>query len=159
MNDVSFFSWRNFLFAAALALASSAPAAEPTPEQIQFFESKIRPLLAGRCYKCHSHEATKLKGGLSLEFRESVLKGGDTGPALIPGHPETSLLLKAVRYQDEDLKMPPKGEKLSDAEIADLVAGDARTSAVVSLGAQAKTPDDRGVVAEAFADYMEGICR
>ena len=87
------------------------PAAEPTKAEMEFFEGKIRPILANNCYKCHSHEATKLKGGLSLEYRETVLKGGDTGPAIVPGDPEKSLLIKAVRYTDPDLQMPPKGEK------------------------------------------------
>ncbi|MDB6124456.1 MAG: hypothetical protein JWQ71_3449 [Pedosphaera sp.] len=96
-------------------------AAEPTKAQLDFFEAKIRPIFVNNCYKCHSHESTKLKGGLSLEFRDTVLKGGDTGPALVAGDPEKSLLIKAVRYTDPDLQMPPKGEKLSDAQIADLV--------------------------------------
>jgi mono/diheme cytochrome c family protein len=97
------------------------PAAEPTKAETEFFEGKIRPILANNCYKCHSHESTKLKGGLSLEYRETVLKGGETGPAIVPGDPEKSLLIKAVRYIDPDLQMPPKGEKLSDAQITDLV--------------------------------------
>ena len=72
-------------------------------------------MLANNCYKCHSAEAEKVKGGLLLDTREALLKGGDTGPAIVPGDPEKSLLIKAVRYTDPDLQMPPKGEKLSDA--------------------------------------------
>ena len=106
----------------SIGMALPISAAEPTPAQTEFFENKIRPLFAGKCYKCHSHESAKLKGGLSLEFRDSILKGGESGPALVPGHPETSLLIKAVSYQDENLQMPPKGEKLSANEIADLEA-------------------------------------
>jgi len=59
---------------------------------------------------------------LSLETKQGWLTGGDTGPAIVPGDPDKSLLIQAVRYLDEDLQMPPKGEKLSDDKIADLVA-------------------------------------
>ena len=102
-------------------LALSATAEQLTQTQTEFFENKIRPLLADQCYKCHSSQAPKLKGGLSLENREGWVKGGDTGPAIVPGNPDASLLIKAVRYTDEDLQMPPKGHKLSDDQIADLV--------------------------------------
>jgi len=88
----------------------------------EFFESKIRPILAKECYQCHSSQAVKLKGGLSLEYHETMLRGGNTGPAIVPGDPEKSLLIKAVRYTDPDLQMPPRGKRLSDAQIADLVA-------------------------------------
>src|SRR5436190_15632590 len=71
----------------------------------EFFESKIRPVLADHCYNCHSEKAEKLKGGLYLDSREGILKGGDTGPALVPGDPEKSLLIKAIRYTDENLQM------------------------------------------------------
>src|SRR5258705_7985508 len=86
-----------------------AAAAEPTKTELDFFENKIRPVLANNCYKCHSHEATKLKGGLSVEFRDTLLKDGETGPAIVPGDPEKSLLIKAVRYTDPYLQMPPNG--------------------------------------------------
>src|SRR5580693_7948383 len=95
-------------------------AADPSPAQLQFFENKVRPILVNNCYKCHSRQAEKLKGNLSVEFRESLLKGGETGPAVVPGKPEDSLLIKAVRYTDPDLQMPPKDQKLSDQQIADL---------------------------------------
>src|SRR2546429_403966 len=95
-------------------------AAEPTPAQLQFFENRIRPVLSENCYKCHSAQAEKVKGRLLLDSREGVLKGGDTGPAIVPGDPESSLLIKAVRYTDPDLQMPPKNKKLSDEQIASL---------------------------------------
>jgi hypothetical protein len=82
----------------------------------------VRPVLANNCYKCHSVQSDKVKGGLLLDSREGLLKGGDTGPAIVPGDPEHSLLIKAVRYSDPDLQMPPKGNQLPDAAIADLVA-------------------------------------
>jgi cytochrome c553 len=108
--------------ASLFAVASDGHAAEPNATELQFFESKIRPILVDNCYKCHSHEATKLKGGLSVEYKESLLKGGSTGAAIVPGDPENSLLIKAVRYTDADLQMPPDDKKLSDQQIADLVA-------------------------------------
>jgi hypothetical protein len=98
----------------------SLAAAEPNPSQVQFFESKIRPILANKCYGCHSTAEGKSKGGLLLDTAEATLKGGNTGPGVIPGDPDKSLLIQAVRYTDPDLQMPPKNKKLSDAEIADL---------------------------------------
>jgi len=89
---------------------------------IEFFEKKIRPVLADHCYQCHSAKAEKVKGGLLLDTREAILKGGDTGPAIAPGDAEKSLLIKAVRYTDENLQMPPKDKKLSVEQIADLEA-------------------------------------
>ena len=106
------------LFAAALA----ASAQEITKEQAEFFEAKIRPVLADTCYRCHSADAGKSKGGLTLDSRDAMLKGGDTGPAVAPRDPANSLLLKAVNYGDPDLQMPPSsaGGKLNDTQIADL---------------------------------------
>src|SRR5215210_4354780 len=95
-----------------------ARAAEPTAEGLEFFEKKIRPVMVARCYECHSATAKKVKGKLKLDTREDFEKGGDTGPAVVPGDPEKSLLIKAVRYKDEDLAMPPK-EKLPDDQIKD----------------------------------------
>src|SRR4051812_9698093 len=91
------------------------------PAQLEFFEQKIRPIFVDNCYECHSLQSKKVKGGLLLDTREGVLKGGDTGPAIVPGDPEKSLLIKAVRYTDPDLQMPPKKKKLSDEKIAYLV--------------------------------------
>jgi len=90
-------------------------AAQPTAQQGEFFEKQIRPILAERCYECHSAEK-KQKGGLSLDTREATLKGGDTGPALVAGDPEKSLLIEAVRYKNHDLQMPPK-KRLTDGEV------------------------------------------
>src|SRR5437762_10244861 len=79
------------------AVAASGPlvarAADFTPEQLDFFEKRIRPTLVTSCHKCHSASAEKLKGGLRLDSREAVLKGGDTRAAVLPGEPERSLLL------------------------------------------------------------------
>ena len=87
-----------------------------TPAQEQFFESHVRPVLANRCYSCHSSAQS---GGLRLDSRDAALKGGKSGPALVPGKPEDSLLIKATSYQHERLRMPP-AEKLEDSEISDL---------------------------------------
>ena len=103
-------------------LTASATAAEPTKAQLDFFEAKIRPILADNCYKCHSAEQGKSKGDLTLDTREGWSKGGKTGPAIVPGYADKSRLIQAVRYTDADLQMPPKGEKLSDQQIADLTA-------------------------------------
>jgi cytochrome c553 len=105
-----------------LATAGAAVAEEITKEQTEFFEAKIRPVLADTCYRCHSADAGKNKGGLTLDSRDAILKGGDTGPAVAPGDPAKSLLIKAVTYVDPDLQMPPSstGGKLSDAQIANL---------------------------------------
>jgi hypothetical protein len=102
-----------------LTTFSSAVAADLTPSQSEFFESKIRPLLADNCYKCHSAQSEKVKGGLLLDSRDGILNGGDSGPAIVPGDPEKSLLIKAVRYTDSDLQMPKKA-KLADDQIAAL---------------------------------------
>ena len=91
----------------------------PTPEQVAFFESKIRPVLVEECSKCHSAKAEKIKGGLMLDSRAAVVKGGDSGPAIAPGDPDASLLIQAVRHLDQDLAMPPK-KKLPPEQIAAL---------------------------------------
>jgi cytochrome c553 len=107
---------------AACLLAMAVRADVPATAGTDFFENKIRPILVNNCYSCHSSQAPKLKGGLSLEYRESILRGGENGPALVPGNPDKSLLIKAVRYGDADLQMPPRGKKLTEEQIADLVA-------------------------------------
>ncbi len=98
------------------SLSTSSP--NPTPEAIEFFEKKVRPVLAEQCFGCHSEQ--KPQGGLNLRTRAALLQGGALGPALVPGDPEKSLLIRAVRYHDH-LKMPPKG-KLPETQIRDLEA-------------------------------------
>jgi hypothetical protein len=87
------------------------------PEGIELFETSIRPILAERCYECHGARAEKPKGGLVLGTREGMIKGGDSGPAIVPGDPDSSLLIQAIRYTDEALRMPPKG-RLAPNEVA-----------------------------------------
>ncbi len=106
-----------------LAVGSTAFAAveaQLTKEQTEFFESKVRPVFSTHCYKCHSLEENKAKGDLTLDTKPGWEKGGEGGPAIVPGQPEKSLLITAIGYKDADLQMPPKGEKLSDADIATL---------------------------------------
>ncbi len=129
---------------AALTLfAPSAHAATPTPADLDFFESKIRPILIDSCYKCHNAAEGKTKGSLALDTREGLLKGGATGPGLLAGDPDKSLLIQAIRYTDEDLQMPPlkdgEGGKLPPEKIALLEewvrrgAPDPRTGPVVAI--------------------------
>ncbi len=87
-------------------------------DEIAFFESKIRPALVKYCYECHSVESGKSKGGLRVDTQNALLQGGDTGPAIVPGDVEGSLFVTAIRYEDEDFEMPPKG-KLPAEVIAD----------------------------------------
>ncbi len=109
-----FVAW--FLGSCVLVMGGAA-----TPEQVEFFERRIRPVLTDQCYSCHSHSGEKLKANLFLDSREDALKGGDTGPAMIAGQPEKSLLIEAIRYGNPDLQMPPK-KRLSPEQVADLTA-------------------------------------
>ena len=90
-----------------------------TTEKIEFFESRIRPILAQECYECHSEE-TKDKGGLYLDTRAGWEVGGDSGESVIvPGKPEESLLLKSIAHDIDDLQMPKAGAKLEESVLAD----------------------------------------
>ncbi|MEW5978425.1 MAG: PSD1 and planctomycete cytochrome C domain-containing protein [Acidobacteriota bacterium] len=100
-----------------MALGSAEVVAFSQSDSGDFFETRIRPLLADNCYACHTGSAL---GGLRVDTRESLLKGGKSGPAIVPGNPDDSLLVRAVRQTDSDLKMPLNG-KLADREIDDLV--------------------------------------
>jgi hypothetical protein len=123
-----------FFPAVVLAMNNVALAVDPT----DFFEAKIRPLLVERCEECHG--AKKQKGGLRLDSKAGWQTGGDTGAALKPGDPEASLLIKAVRYGDKDLQMPPK-RQLAPEEVAALEqwiklgAPDPRAEAKTALAA------------------------
>ena len=102
------------LFSSPL-IASGQPAARD-PAGVQFFEQKIRPVLVQHCYSCHSTASKKARGGLRVDTRAGLLTGGDSGPALVAGKPEASLILKALRH--DEVAMPPK-EKLPDAVVND----------------------------------------
>src|SRR4051794_20944706 len=112
---------RPLLLVCLPGLAAVAFAGEPSAVGNEFFESKIRPVLVERCYSCHSADSEKLKGGLRLDSREGVLKGGDNGPVIVAGDPEKSSLIRAIRFKDDELLMPPK-KKLPPEQIADFEA-------------------------------------
>jgi cytochrome c553 len=135
---------------AAPALAQPARgtgfADKPTPEQLAFFEKKIRPVLVEHCYKCHSAEAEKVRGELTLDTRAGVRTGGAGGAVVVPGSPDRSPLIKALRSTDPGTAMPPKG-KLPDHVVADFEAW-------VKMGA----PDPRdGTAAAAGNKYVVDI--
>ncbi len=114
---------RGFPLLAALALGGGLPsglrAGFSSPEEgRRFFEERIRPVLAKKCYSCHSAESEKLKGSLQVDHLEHLLAGGDTGPTLVVGKPAESLLVEAIAYDNPDLRMPPK-ERLSLAVVED----------------------------------------
>jgi len=102
----------------SLTIGANDPAVAPTAEQLRFFETSVRPVLAEHCLQCHGPE--KQWANLRLDARDALLKGGDTGPAIVAGKPDESRLMRAVRQVDDDLKMPPEGPKLTDRQIADL---------------------------------------
>lgn len=106
------------LMCAVLTAEKPAVAHILTAEQIRFFEAKIRPLLVEHCLKCHGEK--KQWAGLRLDSRAALLKGGDSGAAIVPGKPEKSLLIRAIRQVDDDLKMSMDG-KLTKRQIAALV--------------------------------------
>ncbi|MEM0969389.1 MAG: c-type cytochrome domain-containing protein, partial [Verrucomicrobiota bacterium] len=91
-----------------IILAFLAGALQAAGDGSAFFESNIRPILVERCYDCHSEMAGERKGGLLLDRRTGWMEGGDTDKAVVPGQPESSLLIAAIRYGDKDLQMPPK---------------------------------------------------
>lgn len=99
--------------------AQGAEPASPSAEDLEFFEKRVRPVLIEHCYACHSGEAGKQKGGLRLDSRDAILRGGDIGPAATPSQPDKSLIIEAIGYQSESIQMPPAG-KIPDAQVAAL---------------------------------------
>jgi hypothetical protein len=137
----------------ATAKRASAPF---TAEQVRFFEEKVRPILVSRCFKCHGGSG-KVKGGLRLDSREAILKGGELGPAVDDGHTEQSLLLQAIRY--EELEMPPGG-KLPAGEqailarwVKDDLPWSAQPAAAMAAPALALTPTGSAAAAVAGARH------
>jgi len=124
-------------------------AAQPGAPAIKFFEQRIRPLFIERCHKCHSEK--KQRGELRLDSLRALLSGGESGPSIVPGAPEKSLLIQAVQYREE-LKMPPK-KRLSDREIADLAAW-------VKMGAPwPGATDEKAPAVKAAGSAYEAILR
>ena len=99
------------------APAAATPGDAPLASGDAFFNERVLPILSQRCFKCHGPEAPKVKSGLRMSGRQALLVGGDSGPAIVPGDADASLLIRAVRYTDEDLKMPPKDQRLPAAEV------------------------------------------
>src|SRR4051812_28913546 len=108
---------RTFLLAVAVVCiqAYAIHAAGDDPKGIDFFEKNIRPVFVAKCYQCHSASSKELKGELRLDTREGVRKGGESGQVVVPGKPDESLLIRALRHE-EGMEMPPK-DKLPDSVI------------------------------------------
>ena len=110
--------WCSRWLLAVVGICLLTPATFSQENGVEFFEKKIRPALVEHCYKCHSKKAGKERGGLLLDSRDSMRRGGDTGPAIVPGKPADSLLLQAIKHTSAKLKMPRDG-KLPPTVIAD----------------------------------------
>jgi len=137
--------WAFILLFRVGAIAFGGQSATITPDQLEFFEKKIRPVLVEHCYDCHSEERGKNKGELTLDTRDGIRAGGDRGPAVVPGKPDDSVLINAIR-QAGQLHMPPdsRGGMLPDDVIADFEkwvkdgAADPRDSAKIVSARPAK---------------------
>ena len=123
----------------------------PGAADLEFFEKKVRPVLVERCYECHGEE--KQKGGLRLDSREGMLKGGDTGPAIVPGKPAESLLIKGISYQDPDFQMPPKNP-LSEAEVETLRVWIARGAPDPRVGPITAAKEKQEIPGKDFWSYQ-----
>ena len=132
-----------------LLLPGLAWADKPSPEGIEFFENRIRPILAQDCYECH-RTGGKNKGGLALDFRGAMEEGGDSEDLFDFDHPEKSYLIKILRHQEEDMEMPKDGAKLDDQVIADFVKW-------IAMGApdpRDKPPSDEEVAEDSSWDQV-----
>ncbi len=150
MNSLSNQKPIAFLIAATILLSAIAPLAlsqerdDVSSEELNFFESKIRPVLIKECYGCHSAKTGAIKGGLMVDTKEALLMGGDGGPAIVPGELDESLLWSAINH--EDYNMPP-GKMMSDKVIADfkkwieMGAPDPRVMKVTEVKSEI-TPED-----------------
>ena len=110
----------SFAFLAILNVSLSMSASDLDPESLEYFESKIRPLLAENCYKCHSVDSERIKGGFLIDSKPGILKGGESGPAIIPGDAKNSRLIQMVERHPDFEAMPPKSS-LSQSEINSLI--------------------------------------
>ena len=111
-----------WIVAIGWVIGRPAIAAGTDPAGVEFFESRIRPILVDNCYSCHSAQAPKLKANLRLDLKDGFFKGGESGePTIVPGKPDDSMLITAVHHEEDGLKMPPK-KRLADQQIKDLEA-------------------------------------
>ncbi|MEY4272067.1 MAG: hypothetical protein RL250_933, partial [Verrucomicrobiota bacterium] len=99
--------------------AARLAAADLKPADVEFFESRIRPVLVAECYECH--DAKKQKGDLRLDYRDGLLKGGEEGAAIVPGDARKSFLIQSMDHSHETLQMPKKRPKLDAKIVADFV--------------------------------------
>src|ERR1700677_2028454 len=129
-----------------LGLPSLLLAGGTDPKGIEFFETKIRPVLSKHCYECHSAQARKVKAGLLLDSKAGMLQGGDSGPVLVPGKAQQSLIIKVLTH-DGPTKMPSRTTKLPEETLADFVKW-------IDMGA----PDPRAgkVIAKRTIDIATG---
>ncbi|QDU27098.1 Planctomycete cytochrome C [Anatilimnocola aggregata] len=145
-----------FLVALAIGLSASqavisAQESKANRQAVAFFEKKIRPVLVQHCYECHSATAKKVQGGLLLDSREGLLRGGESGPSIVPGKPQQSLLIQALKF--ESFEMPPK-RQLPDGVINDFVkwvqqgAVDPRVATTVVQAADSQPPAPPGINVE-----------
>ena len=126
---------RHCIVGGIVALSVASPLAAQTPD-VEFFEARIRPVLVQRCYSCHNSKLAAPKGDLVLDTKEGLLKGGASGPALVPGNPAESRLLKVLSYTDPLVQMPPSG-KLADAVLEDFTQWIAKGAADPRVAAPA----------------------
>jgi len=113
-------NWHSWMAIVLLAACSCLKVNAQETDGTRFFRDRIEPVLKAQCYSCHSRQADELQGGLRLDFKAAVLRGGDSGPAIVAGKSGESLLIRAIRHEG-DLVMPPKKPKLADKTIADFV--------------------------------------
>jgi cytochrome c len=129
LNHLPSFVPRTALALAAVALAAAAvypthtvsaqSTASPAPASAEFYTAKVLPIFQANCFRCHG--GMNHRGGLSMDTQASIMKGGHDGAVLVPGHADQSLLIKLIRHEgpvNDPMPMPPKGDKISDADIA-----------------------------------------
>ena len=143
-------SWMR-MWSASTLMAIAALGRAVGDDAEAFFQDHVKPILRESCYECHSHGAERIRGGLVLDSRPGVMAGGDSGPAVVPGEPEQSRLIRAIRYGDPDLQMPPKNRRLSPEQVAVLEEWIRRGAPWPSLpgdevSAGAMKPRPRGVI-------------
>ena len=144
---------RGFGWCAAFFLGCIQPlVAAPNVSGTKFFEERVAPVFAEKCVKCHSATDGKVKGGLALETREGLSKGGDNGPVIVAGNPDKSVLMQRILSKDPDEKMPPKGDDLSPQQVQDVMAW-IRAGAVDPRTAPTKAPSLSETASKAKAHW------
>jgi cytochrome c len=104
-------------------VVAASPAADPDAGSVEFYQQKVKPIFEANCFRCHG--GVNHRGGLTFDTQAGLMKGGHDGVVVVVGHPEESLLVKLIRHEgpaNDPMPMPPKGDKLSDADIATVTA-------------------------------------